>query len=80
MLSTHRWQKYSRPISILLALLFGCSTIAAQAASDQPEVNDVHFHLTNDIQQGLMSIRSSMEGVAPGSQGSYARAQLRAAL
>ena len=33
-------------------LLLWCNPAAAQYASGQPELNDVHFHLTNYIQQG----------------------------
>ena len=53
MLSRHLWQKYSRLISIALGLLFTSRMIAAQSVSDQSEVDDVHFHLTNYIQEGL---------------------------
>lgn len=39
-------------IRLAVALLMWCSAAIAQLAADQPEVNDVHFHLTNYIQQG----------------------------
>lgn len=38
------------PIAVFC--LLGCQSAFAQSASDQPEVNDVHFHLTNYIQNG----------------------------
>jgi hypothetical protein len=37
--------------SIILLMLW-CSLAAAQSQPDQPELNDVHFHLTNYIQEG----------------------------
>lgn len=38
---------------LVVALLFWCSPITAQSPPvQQPELNDVHFHLTNYIQQG----------------------------
>jgi Amidohydrolase len=38
---------------IAIYLIVWCSAAVAQAASsDQPELNDAHFHLTNYIQQG----------------------------
>src|SRR6201993_2599934 len=39
-------------IGIAISLLLLCSVATAQMASDQPELNDVHFHLTNYIQEG----------------------------
>ncbi len=39
-------------IGLAISMVLWCSTVAAQMASEQPEVNDVHFHLTNYIQQG----------------------------
>jgi predicted TIM-barrel fold metal-dependent hydrolase len=37
---------------IAALLLLWCNSAAAQSTSEQPEVNDAHFHLTNYIQQG----------------------------
>jgi predicted TIM-barrel fold metal-dependent hydrolase len=39
-------------ICLTIPLLLWCAAATAQLASDVPEVNDVHFHLTNYIQQG----------------------------
>ncbi len=39
-------------ISFAISFLLWCSAATAQLPSDQPELNDVHFHLTNYIQQG----------------------------
>src|ERR1700758_109828 len=39
-------------LGIALSLLLSCSIATAQMASTQPELNDVHFHLTNYIQSG----------------------------
>jgi len=39
-------------IGIAISLLLWCSVATAQIASDKPELNDVHFHLTNYIQEG----------------------------
>ena len=36
----------------VIALLLGCSVATAQSQPGQPELNDVHFHLTNYIQEG----------------------------
>ncbi len=36
----------------LIPLMLWCSLAAAQSQPDQPELNDVHFHLTNYIQEG----------------------------
>lgn len=36
----------------VIYLLLWCSPAASQQTSDQPELNDVHFHLTNYIQEG----------------------------
>ena len=43
-----------KPIHVALAicLLLWCVPAIAQLPSGQPELNDVHFHLTNYIQQG----------------------------
>jgi len=38
---------------LVIYLLLSCSPASAQVqASSQPELNDVHFHLTNYIQEG----------------------------
>ena len=39
-------------VSFAISLLLWCTAATAQHPSDQPELNDVHFHLTNYIQQG----------------------------
>lgn len=39
-------------LGIAILLLLWCSVPTAQMASDQPAFNDVHFHLTNYIQEG----------------------------
>jgi len=39
-------------VGSLISLLLWSSLGAAQAPAEQPELNDVHFHLTNYIQQG----------------------------
>src|ERR1700745_1020776 len=39
-------------IGIAISLLLWCPVATAQMASNQPELNDVHFHLTNYIQEG----------------------------
>src|SRR6476660_8135225 len=36
----------------VISLVIWCSLAAAQSQPDQPELNDVHFHLTNYIQEG----------------------------
>lgn len=36
----------------VIPLVVWCSLAAAQSQPDQPELNDVHFHLTNYIQEG----------------------------
>ncbi|MGA3211118.1 MAG: amidohydrolase family protein [Terriglobales bacterium] len=46
----HSNQKFC--LLIALFLLLGCSFAVAQSTPETPEVNDVHFHLTNYIQQG----------------------------
>ena len=38
--------------SSVIPLMLWCSLAAAQSQPDQPELNDVHFHLTNYIQEG----------------------------
>jgi predicted TIM-barrel fold metal-dependent hydrolase len=39
--------------TFLVAVLLACNSSAAQSATDQPEIDDVHFHLTNYIQEGI---------------------------
>src|ERR1700761_5504891 len=39
-------------IGFVVYLLVWCHPATAQKASTQPELNDVHFHLTNYIQEG----------------------------
>src|SRR5271154_3429830 len=41
-----------RMVGSVVLLLVWCSLAAAQSQPDQPELNDVHFHLTNYIQEG----------------------------
>jgi predicted TIM-barrel fold metal-dependent hydrolase len=50
----HTWRYGTGQFALLLAslLLVSCFSTAAQSASDQTELNDSHFHLTNYIQQG----------------------------
>src|SRR4029077_6772787 len=36
----------------VIPLVLWCNLAAAQSQPDQPELNDVHFHLTNYIQEG----------------------------
>jgi predicted TIM-barrel fold metal-dependent hydrolase len=53
--NTSHLRRYARGKFLfnLAALLFlWCNSTAAQSASDQFELNDSHFHLTNYIQQG----------------------------
>jgi hypothetical protein len=46
-----RWNsRFVLPIAVLFFL--GLNPASPQSASDEPEVNDVHFHLTNYIQAG----------------------------
>jgi predicted TIM-barrel fold metal-dependent hydrolase len=40
-------------IGLVLSTLLWCTAATAQLPSEQPEFNDVHFHLTNYIQQGI---------------------------
>ena len=49
-ISRHR----SHKVLLLIAgvLLLGASLVVAQSTTEQPEINDSHFHLTNYIQQG----------------------------
>jgi hypothetical protein len=49
-LGLHKTAQFTNAIAI--SLLLWCSVATAQIASKQPELNDVHFHLTNYIQQG----------------------------
>src|SRR5277367_1162355 len=42
-----------RMVGSVVLLLVWCSLAAAQSQPDQSELNDVHFHLTNYIQQGI---------------------------
>jgi hypothetical protein len=37
---------------LVISLLLCCTPATAQTTSERPELNDVHFHLTNYIQQG----------------------------
>jgi predicted TIM-barrel fold metal-dependent hydrolase len=39
-------------IGLAISMVLWCNAAIAQLPSQQPEVNDVHFHLTNYIQQG----------------------------
>jgi hypothetical protein len=39
-------------IGLAISMVLWCNAAIAQLPSEQPEVNDVHFHLTNYIQQG----------------------------
>src|SRR5579864_2056832 len=39
-------------IGLAISMLLWCALATAQLPSQQPELNDVHFHLTNYIQQG----------------------------
>jgi predicted TIM-barrel fold metal-dependent hydrolase len=50
----HPWRCARGKFFFILAslLLLWCYSTAAQSSSDQPELNDSHFHLTNYIQQG----------------------------
>jgi predicted TIM-barrel fold metal-dependent hydrolase len=51
---SHPWRCGSGRFVFILAtfLLLCCYSTAAQSTSDQAELNDAHFHLTNYIQQG----------------------------
>jgi hypothetical protein len=48
------WKRRSGRTFVPIAVLFllGCQSVWAQSGSNEPEVNDVHFHLTNYIQIG----------------------------
>src|SRR5580700_6802947 len=48
--SHHRMVRFA--FGSVIPLVVWCSLAAAQSQPDQPELNDVHFHLTNYIQQG----------------------------
>jgi hypothetical protein len=39
-------------ITLAISMVLWCNAAIAQLPSEQPEINDVHFHLTNYIQQG----------------------------
>lgn len=43
---------HRRVLSFAVLFLACCAVSVAQTSSPQPELNDVHFHLTNYIQQG----------------------------
>jgi len=49
-----RWNLAQLTFSALLLILLGCSvaTVQSQSSAAPYEVNDVHFHLTNYVQQG----------------------------
>ena len=52
---SYRTRRLSLPPFILVFLLLGCERITAQSpasSTDQAELDDVHFHLTNYIQTG----------------------------
>ena len=46
----HRMVRFA--FGSVVPLVVWCSLAAAQSQPDQPELNDVHFHLTNYIQEG----------------------------
>src|SRR5580704_16685186 len=46
----HRMVRFA--FGSVIPLVVWCSLAAAQSQPDQPELNDVHFHLTNYIQEG----------------------------
>jgi len=48
--SHHRMVRFA--FGSVIPLVVWCSLAAAQSKPDQPELNDVHFHLTNYIQEG----------------------------
>jgi predicted TIM-barrel fold metal-dependent hydrolase len=50
--SPWRYGSGKRAYLIAVFLLFWCDSGAAQSTASQPELDDVHFHLTNYIQQG----------------------------
>src|SRR5947209_19970648 len=51
--AANRWCGRVSVIGTVLVLSLLCSFTSAQSLSlEQPEINDVHFHLTNYIQQG----------------------------
>jgi predicted TIM-barrel fold metal-dependent hydrolase len=48
--SLHRMKRFA--FGSVIPLVVWCSLAAAQSQPDQAELNDVHFHLTNYIQEG----------------------------
>src|SRR5580693_3565504 len=48
--SHHRMVRFA--FGSVIPLVVWCSLAVAQSQPDQPELNDVHFHLTNYIQEG----------------------------
>jgi predicted TIM-barrel fold metal-dependent hydrolase len=51
-----RRKRYQTALSLFACWLVWCSSLSAQSQSstpDQPELNDVHFHLTNYVQEGI---------------------------
>jgi hypothetical protein len=46
----HRMVRFA--LGSVIPLVVWCSLAVAQSQPDQPELNDVHFHLTNYIQEG----------------------------
>ena len=46
----HRMVRFA--FGSVIPLVVWCSLATAQSQPDQPELNDVHFHLTNYIQEG----------------------------
>jgi predicted TIM-barrel fold metal-dependent hydrolase len=46
------YESGKRAYLIAVFLLLWCDSGAAQSTASQPELNDVHFHLTNYVQQG----------------------------
>ena len=46
----HRMVRFA--FGFVIPLVVWCNLAAAQSQPDQPELNDVHFHLTNYIQEG----------------------------
>jgi hypothetical protein len=55
--TSNKWYGNNRGLTLvsLTAVLISCASVLARShaqAQDQPELNDVHFHLTNYIQEG----------------------------
>jgi predicted TIM-barrel fold metal-dependent hydrolase len=48
------WRRAGGKLAFIIAifLLCWCNSVAPQSTTSQAEINDVHFHLTNYIQQG----------------------------